>query len=243
MQFQYKRPMSETKRGIAFSINGDQVATLRMRDPTRTAFLTCPVALREDQIPGAINRTAFVDVHAIHANTSRLYIPTKQPIGNTGGKAKIKKGGYYPNPQAAIYDWNDILSGIQTQALGMIIRDGITTSSDFEAFMRRLAMLENLYTAAHTTSVGARYLTDGGKDEPMLNEEYATNLIDFAMEQRQELYIELEQPTDSLPEEAELLWDTIGAMADTRHPSIHKISRSSEYLMERGDSVPRVPLH
>lgn len=242
-QFQYKRPMSDTNRGVSFSVNGDQVSTLRLRDPTRTAFLVCPVALREDEIPGTIDRTAFIDVQAVNADTSRIYIPRSAPVGQRDGEAKIKNGGYYPIPQHAIYRWEDVRQGIQNRNVGMIIRRQMRHTPDFQAFMQRLSMLENLYQPPSDTRTGSRYLPDGGKDEPVLNQEYASELTSFATEQRRELYDEREEFRPYDDEDTERLWTTIEKMAGTRHPSLFRISRSTEHILESGDSATPLRMH
>lgn len=241
-QFQYKRPQTETNRGVSFKVNGQQVSTLRMRDPTRTAFLTCPIALREDEIPGAIERTAFVDVNAVSSKTSRLYIPANQPIGQAAGAAKIKNGSYYQIPRGSIYSWDDLLQGIQNRNIGMIIRRQMNQSSNFESFMRRLWLLENLFTRSPRSDSASRYRTDGGEDNKSLNQEYMRELTSFATEQQNIIFQESDVEGVSREEDREGLEDTIASMEDTRHPSIYKISRSTEHVLENGAPGAQLPL-
>ena len=240
-QFQYKRPQSSTSRGVAFQINGDQVSTLRMRDPFRVAFLACPVALREDDVPDSLARTAFVDVHAVNSFTSRLYIPdpSVSPIGTVDGQLKIKNGDYYGVPKEGIYRWQDIFSDIRSRNLGMIARRGVSPSQDLQRFRQRLAKLANLYNPYPRGGTGNEYLTDGGEepDERILNEDFATDLVDFAREQRQQFYTNTEREIEdetSAQVDREGLRDTIIAMEDSRHPATHRIGGSSEHILEDG---------
>lgn len=248
VQFQYKRPQTTTSRGVSFSINGDQVSTLRMRDPLRVAYLVCPIALREDEVPGSITRTAFVDVHAVNAFTSRVYIPSGPPIGYADGGLKIKNGGYYPIPKENIYSWDDIRTGILDRNLGMAIRHQAAVSGAYQEFQRRLAKLANLYNPRPQVGPGSQYLTDGGEDpsDQVLNEEYATDLVNFARGQRQELIVNRDQDRDWDDSEREYdergLWSTIENMGGARHPSTFRISRSTEYVFEDGDTASHLNL-
>lgn len=240
-QFQYKRPQSSTSRGVAFQVNGDQVSTLRMRDPFRVAFLACPVALREDEVPDSLIKTAFVDVHAVNAFTSRLYIPhpSESPIGTADGQLKIKNGGYYGVPREGIHSWQDIFSGIRSRNLGMTVRRRATPSQNLQEFRRRLAKLANLYNPHPRGGTGGEYLTDGGEepDERILNEDFATDLVDFARDQRQQFYVNVEREVEdemSAQVDQEGLRDSIRAMEDSRHPATHRIGGSSEHILEDG---------
>jgi hypothetical protein len=246
VQFQYKRPQGETSRGVTFAINGDQVSTLRMRDPERVAYLVCPMVLREDNLPGAIHRTAFIDVHAVNTNTSRIYVPSESPVGTVAGSLKIKNAGYYPVPKGAIYDWMDIYNDIINNNIGMFIKRGGDMTQPVKQFRKRLVKLTNLYSRDPYASLGQYYLTDGGdtSDERVLNEEHATDLIDFALEQRQMLLRENEVNQEIGPErevDEQGLRKTIARMEETQSPSTFRIGRSTEYIFEREEEIDHLP--
>jgi hypothetical protein len=194
---------------------------------------------------GAIHRTAFVDVHAINSFTSRIYIPPEPPVGTADGSFKIKNGDYYPISKEDIYNWENIYSQIVNRNHGMLIRREGDMTRSFKQFRKRLAKLTNLYRSNSYSSPGRRYLTDGGNDDHHLDEEYATNLVEFALEQRQSLlrehemnqYIGTNRETDE-----QGLRETIARMEDAQHPSTFRISQSSEYILEKGDTINHLNL-
>lgn len=243
IQFQYKRPQYvHSNRGLCFEVNSDQVATLRFRDDVGVAFLACPYVTNRSQLPTSLNKSFFIDVQAVRANTTRLYIPENYPRSGTV-TARYNDGNtsyYYEIPEYAISTWSNIESGIQTRAIGQVVRDNGDLTQPYRDFVRRLTALKRLYDPSMPVRA------DGGDDssnEPDVNFEAREQLISHAEQGHRRIYSDHIAEEDSLQEalsqDRSGLKNTVRNMKGIEDPQVHRIRRSRDIIVEEGNQTER----
>jgi hypothetical protein len=145
----------------------------------------------DNQLSDALTECYFIDVQAIEAGSSQLYIPTDYP--NSPVQAKFKDPSdqsgwigvpvnYYEIPHSAVKMWDDLRTRIESRNIGMVIRESGSTMDTYDDFVDRL---QDLWALHDDTRGLAR--TDGG--EPNENDhQRIERLISFARSQHRRLF-------------------------------------------------------
>lgn len=246
LQFQYKRPQYiHSERGLCFEVNSDQVATLRFRDEVRVSYLVCPYVTNRSQLNDTLENSYFIDVQAVRANTTRLFIPKNYPNGKpiTARYNDDDTSYYYEIPQHAVLVWSNIESTINSHAIGQVVRENGTLTPPYREFVKRLSALKNLYDPSKPV------MADGGEDIDEgreLNEEARQRLINHARREHLSVYEEYiiseEELNETVSQDTIGLEETISNMEHVQDRQVHRIRRSRELIYESGSADEKLSL-
>ncbi|QIO25567.1 hypothetical protein [Haloarcula sp. JP-L23] len=227
---------------MRFKLEPEQITTLAARAPTETAYYACPVVDSDNQLSDALNNCYFVDAQAIRAGSSQLYIPRDFPHSPVQGKVKdpADKSGwtgdptnYYRIPEPAVKEWRDIRHDIESRNVGMLIRDGGSTTQQYHNFVNRLRDLWSLHDDTRSASVQ----TDGG--EPNRNhQEVIDRLVSFATDQFRYRYAESSIEMPNIERHEQYLRSTLEEYMNVRRPDVHGIRRGQEVIAQSGEAAP-----
>lgn len=237
--FQYKAPKAEPNRGVRFKLDTQQITTLATREPGEVAYYACPVVDSDNQLSDALTECYFIDVQAIEAGSSQLYIPTDYP--NSPVQAKFKDPSdqsgwigdpvnYYEIPYSAVKMWDDLRTGIESRNIGMVVRESGSTTDSYDDFVDRL---QDLWTLHDDTRGQAR--TDGG--EPNENDhQRIERLVSFARSQHRRLFEESDVAVPDIERHERHLRETLEGYQTVRRPDVHGIGRAQELIAQSGST-------
>lgn len=248
-QLQYKRPKgtptknfsasSTTRDYIKFEVDRSQLTTLKLNRGVREPFLALPKVLSKTDLRDAHRSCVFIDAYAVKPKTSLLYIP-KNGSGEVFGK--ILNGPNY-RLHDGHYRYQEFKHRVEDEDFGITVRDRDGLTQLYRNLLKRRFMLTYLYKSGWENSPHRGLLTDGGEDElpPERNEEFAERLQEHVVNQTnqsRQLY-DIQADSENVRDEVNRIFRK---MRRSRDPSVYRISRSREFVLEDGGSVPEVSL-
>lgn len=251
LEFQYKRPERTVRndRYLGFDLGptDHQRNTLCFRNAVGQAFFALPTFVSHDQVPAALDRTAFVDVYAFRPHTSVIHVHRDWPsTRRIEAKVHADHGDeWYDVPDYAVYSWRELLYAIHSHRLDALVRrDGTVTPTHAEK-RRRLYLLLNLYGDGST----AQYLLPDGGESPApsgYNAEFAESLVSHAVENRRTFLerADVDRQTrlgDYADHEVtgieafeRSLYNTVEAMATGGNPAAYRLDGAQSLVVEWG---------
>lgn len=141
------------------------------------------------------------------------------------------------------YGYQEFKHRVEDEDFGITVRDRDGLTQLYRNLLKRRFMLTYLYKSRWKNSPHKGLLTDGGEDElpPERNEEFAERLQEHVVNQTnqsRQLY-DIQADLENVRDEVNR---TFRKMRRSRDPSVYRISRSREFVLEDGDYVPEVSL-